>query len=103
MVGGDESDAGVFEAIGLPEAYRNKLLEKSDIDIWPENWEAIVVFGALQTQWRIGMSGPTGLDYGTLPVVMDMLEIADHRQAFEGVIVMERTALEIFRENSNGK
>ncbi len=102
MVGGDDSDSGVFDAIGLPEAYRNKLLEKSDIDIWPEHWEAVAAFGAMQTQWRIGMGGPTGLDYTALPVVMDMLEIADRRQAFDGLIVMERTALESFREN-NGK
>jgi hypothetical protein len=30
----------------------------------PENVEAVAWFLKMQTQWRVGMNGPTGLDYG---------------------------------------
>ncbi len=32
--------------------------------ILPENVEAVAWFLKMQTQWRPGMNGPTGLDYG---------------------------------------
>ena len=32
--------------------------------ILPENCEALAWFLRLQTQWRVGMNGPVGLDYG---------------------------------------
>ena len=32
--------------------------------ILPENCEAMAWFLKLQTQWRVGMNGPVGLDYG---------------------------------------
>lgn len=41
--------------------------------VWPENWHAFAVFGAMDTQWRVvsGMQGLIwqGLDYAALPVV----------------------------------
>jgi len=30
----------------------------------PENVEAVAWFLKIKTQWRMGMNGPTGLDYG---------------------------------------
>ncbi|HHY1261524.1 TPA: DUF1799 domain-containing protein [Yersinia enterocolitica] len=33
------------------------------IEIWPDVWPAFNVIRAMSTQWRTGMSGPTGLDY----------------------------------------
>jgi hypothetical protein len=32
--------------------------------ILPENMDALGWFLKLQTQWRVGMNGPVGLDYG---------------------------------------
>jgi hypothetical protein len=32
--------------------------------ILPKNCEALAWFLKLQTQWRVGMNGPVGLDYG---------------------------------------
>lgn len=32
--------------------------------ILPENVEVLNWFLRMQTQWRVGMSGPTGMDYG---------------------------------------
>jgi hypothetical protein len=32
--------------------------------ILPENCAALAWFRKMQTQWRVGMAGPVGLDYG---------------------------------------
>ncbi|MFA9949159.1 DUF1799 domain-containing protein [Dentiradicibacter hellwigii] len=45
-----------------------------EIELWPENALPMQVFMAMQTQWRIGMGGATGLDYSALPVVEDRLK-----------------------------
>lgn len=68
-----------------------------EIDIWPENMDAADVFVLMGTQWRVGFSGPTGLDYGVLPLVFRSLGIDEERQpdVFDGVRVMESAALSL--------
>lgn len=102
MVGGNESEVGVLASMGIPPEQWEKMLTPDELDIWPENWDAVEVFSALQTQWRIGMAGPTGLDYAVLPVVMALYEIEHRADCFSGVQVMEIAALEVFRNKSNG-
>lgn len=43
--------------------------ERPPVAVWPENRQAVIVFMAMQTQWRTGMNGYTGLDYSALPEV----------------------------------
>jgi hypothetical protein len=70
------------------------------IEIWPDNVSAVNVFIAMATQWRIGMAGATGLDYGALPVVMRMVGVplANRAEVFEQVRVMEDSALVLIRK-----
>ncbi|MBU3257674.1 DUF1799 domain-containing protein [Klebsiella pneumoniae] len=42
-----------------------------------QSWQ---LFQVMQTQWRIGMNGPTGLDYNTLPMFFELYKI-DNREA----------------------
>lgn len=60
------------------------------------------VFLALRTQWRIGMAGPTGLDYAVLPAVLRLEGVAakDRAQMFEDLRVMEAAALKLFGEQA---
>lgn len=53
------------------------------------------MFIAMSTQWRIGMSGATGLDYNALPVVMKLggIPAKDRPAVFEDVRIMEDAAL----------
>ena len=37
-----------------------------DCDVWEENWPIVQMFLRIQTQWRVSMSGPVGLDYASL-------------------------------------
>lgn len=57
--------------------------------------QSFAVFEAMGTQWRTGMSGPTGLDYQVLPMVMGLLEVDQdqHQAIFADVRVMEQAAL----------
>lgn len=65
------------------------------MEVWPDNVPTIAVFIAMCTQWRVGMSGATGLDYAALPVVMRLNGIAakDRPDVFEGIREMEDAAL----------
>lgn len=50
----------------------------------------------MDTQWRVGAGGATGLDYGALPTVLRFLGVkrAEWSEVWDSVRVMERAALE---------
>jgi len=68
----------------------------------PENWEALQVFLACQTQWRYaGMTGVrTGLDYTALDVVMRIRQTQDLQDALWRIQEIERAALNALREQA---
>lgn len=35
----------------------------------PDNWFVVQLFLDMQTQWRVGFGGRTGLDYSVLPIL----------------------------------
>jgi hypothetical protein len=53
------------------------------------------VFICLGTQWRVGAGGATGLDYGVIGPVLDLMGVAptDRDELFEALRVMEDAAL----------
>jgi hypothetical protein len=69
------------------------------VEIWPENVQAYELFCAMDTQWRIGMAGPTGLDYAALPMALRMIGAArvDWQQLMADIRVMESAALQAMR------
>lgn len=76
-------------------------IEPDPLEIWPENLPALGVFIAMRTQWRSGPSGPVGLDYNVLPIVMDWegVDQALRSDIFAAIRSMERAALdEIYRD-----
>jgi len=54
----------------------------------------------MDTQWRIGMAGPTGLDYAALPMALRMIAAprTDWQQLMADVRVMESAALQAMRK-----
>lgn len=70
-----------------------------DVDVWPENWPAFELFNALQTQWRIGLRGPIGLDYNVLYHKMDRMQLDpdEYDQLESDVRVMEMESLATMR------
>ncbi len=79
---------------------RAGIAESAVTEIWPENLAAFEAFGGMLTQWRTGMSGPTGLDYAVLPAVLDLQDVppSARRQMFDDIRLMEAAALEAMRK-----
>ncbi|MEP6587509.1 MAG: DUF1799 domain-containing protein [Polaromonas sp.] len=75
----------------LPEDF-----ETEPVEVFPENWQAFSLFCKLQSQWNVGMSGATGLQYLVLFALMDRLKLSDddHDALFDDIQTLERAALE---------
>lgn len=54
----------------------------------------------MQTQWRVGMSGPTGLDYQGVSAYLDLRGIGpeQRRELFELLQACERATLDVWAE-----
>lgn len=86
-----------MSALGLePGDFEGEVFE-----VFPENWPSFLTFEAMSTQWRANMGGATGLDYGPLPAVMDLLAVpAPDRPAIFGALrAMEHAALDEMRKD----
>ena len=88
----DKAPAGNAFAAALEAATANQVVE-----VWPENWPAVSVFLRVSTQWRIGMNGPSGLDYNVLPLFLDMTA-EDSADTLDDIATLERAALEAMHE-----
>jgi hypothetical protein len=66
------------------------------VEVWPDSQPAYFLFIQLQTQWRVGAGGATGLDYNTLYHKMDRmrLEPDDYEDLEADIRVMEYAALD---------
>jgi len=68
----------------------------------PENWTTVEVFLALRTQWRwlAGMGGAfrAGLDYAAVESFLRLLKVKDRSRVFNGVMIMEKAAMEYWNE-----
>ena len=75
--------------------------EPASVDVWAENWPAVRLFGAMQTQLRHSFRGVEGFDYGALPVVEQRLGIKPKQaaQAFDNLRVMERELIAWHRQD----
>lgn len=88
-----------MQVFGLaPEAAPCTDEEEEQCFLWPCN---VITWGAwydVQTQWRIGMSGATGLDYAGVRAYLDELghHGEDRREIFSGIQAAERAALDVW-------
>ena len=71
--------------------------QEGNFQVWPENWETLLVFLAVETQWREseGMAGGRllGINYPALESAMRLMRIKDKSEMFERVRMMEREAI----------
>lgn len=68
--------------------------------MFEDNWDAFLVFDSMATQWRIGVGGPTGLDYNVIPMILQSLELEEVaiKEIFPSLRVMESEALTVMAE-----
>jgi len=62
-------------------------------EVWEVNWEIVMMFIRLSTQWTVSMSGLTGLNYSSLEYLCKLYGVKDERVLFEGIQIMEMSAL----------
>lgn len=79
-----------LKAIGLE---REDIADNSNFEVWPENWTPFLVFSEVSTQWRVGMNGPTGLDYNVAFRFMDLMKVKKPLEVIRAIRVMESSAL----------
>lgn len=74
--------------------------EAQEIEVWTENKAVFDLFSLMGTQWRIGMGGPTGLDYGAVLAVMREMGVTGDAALvmLDDVRVMESQALRTMRD-----
>jgi hypothetical protein len=74
--------------------------EPAPLDVWVENWPAVRLFSAMQTQLRYSFRGVEGFDYTALPVVEQRLGFKPKQaaQAFDNLRVMERELIAWHRQ-----
>lgn len=75
------------------------------IAVYPDCWNALQVFDALRTQWRVDFGRRTGLDYAALtPLFWQSQGIKKRHRAelFADLAVMERAALQAI-DDTKGK
>ena len=81
--------------------------EDDTVYLWPDNLQAWHCWKELQSQWRVGMQGATGLDYaGVRAWLLD--EVPDdqqRREVWRGIKACEAAQLEVWsdqRQQSEG-
>lgn len=65
--------------------------------LWPEHREALDFWFGVQTQWRVGMAGATGLDYAGVEAYLRMRQVAAPARRvrlLHELQVMERATLD---------
>jgi len=65
-------------------------------EVWEENWESLMMFLRMQTQWNVTMGGYVGLRYEVLlgaGGLMSLYDIENPRELLEDIQVMEAAAL----------
>ena len=86
--------ADELEGTGLTPADYEEVAE-----VWPDNWMVFSLFCLMQTQWDVGMAGPSGLKYPVLFEIMDRQRIEGDAwwETFDLIREMEDAALNSMR------
>jgi len=76
-----------------------RVVDVTDCHLWPCNFRVWKLWLAVQTQWRSGMAGRTGLDYAGVRVAVDRhMPRRERGEAFDALCSMERAALRAWGE-----
>lgn len=70
--------------------------KEEHFEVWEENWETVVMFLRMQTQWTVTMGGYVGLKYEVLlgaSGLMSLYDVENPREMLEDLQVMEAAAL----------
>lgn len=104
MLAGTPSRRDTDEALGAfgidPGSVDGPDANDEALELWPEHETPLLIFSRMLTQWRMGPSGPIGLDYTALALVEQRLGVKRRaaREAFPALQKLEAEALRWFGE-----
>ena len=75
-----------------------KQKEEPAFEVWEDNWEVVMMFIRLQTQWNTTMGGFIGIKYEVLEWLCRLYSVKDSCFMFESLQVMEAEALKHLNE-----
>lgn len=64
----------------------------------PAAWPAVAMFLKVQTQWRVGMGGVIGLDYGAVRWCFELEQVTEPAELLEDLQVIEAKVVEILSQ-----
>mgnify|MGYP003137056670 FL=1 len=88
-----EDDAKAF-GLELPKKKEEK--KEKNFEVYDDNWDAVMIFCNMQTQWSTSFGGFVGLRYEVLLMqggMFDLYNITDRRKILEELQIMEAAAL----------
>lgn len=87
------------------EAAADQASEPREFWLWPDNVQAWHCWIGVQTQWRVGLSGATGLDYTGVRAYLDELglEPSVRLDVWEGIQACERVVLSVWADRKSSR
>jgi hypothetical protein len=73
----------------------------AQFEVMPDNWETVLMFLRMESQWRTTSSGVMGLDYGPLlgpGGLMGLYAVEDPRELLDSLQVIEGRATQLINE-----
>ena len=100
MYSGGVDPQDVAAKMGLPSDLIADAEGVADQEVFPDVWPALDMLIDMQTQWRVGAAGATGMDYTALETLMRVKRVkaADRADLLGDVRRMESAVLELWRE-----
>jgi hypothetical protein len=93
-----EASDSISDAMALLGIYceDETIVDDDEFWLWPENEDAFWLWVSIQTQWVVGMTGRTGLNYSGIEAGMRMQGIRKNQQQrlFGLIQTMESAALQ---------
>ncbi|MAL46837.1 DUF1799 domain-containing protein [Hyphomonas sp.] len=78
----------------------------TDFEVWEDNWEIVMMFLRIQTQWNMSFGGVVGLKYEVLLLaggLFDLYNVENRQEMLEGLQLMESVVLrEVNKEKKSG-
>ena len=70
--------------------------ENTDFEVFDDNWEIVMMFLRIQTQWDMSFGGVVGLKYEVLLLaggLFDLYHVDNRKEMLEGLQLMESVVL----------
>nr|BAR31325.1 hypothetical protein [uncultured Mediterranean phage uvMED] len=65
-----------------------------------ENWDAVIMFTRMGTQWNVTMGGVIGLKYDVLEWFCRIYYVKDVKKMLSKIQIMERAAMAVFNKDT---